>query len=146
MPTPTPTLQLGKNYRLKVGDGAGTEVFNLIGGEQKLMFSSSPDAIDASSKDDGNYKTELFGQQKVSITVSGKAKIPDVGLSRLDTLAKTGAAGNMKVVNLTGTATDVFVCSLSVGNRQVDFDDQQSVTYSYSLSLAAAPSVDSLFG
>ncbi|WP_375290915.1 phage tail tube protein [Qipengyuania sp.] len=139
-------LKLGQNYRLLVTDPATPGEFLTIGGEQRLSRTDSPNAIDGASKDDGNYQVELYGQQKVSITVSGKVKLPDAGLKALDGLAKV--AGSSDVVKIVDTTddTDVFVCEMSVGQRQVDFDNQQVATYSFNLSIAAAPTTDALFG
>jgi predicted secreted protein len=139
-------MELGKNYRLKVEDPETPDSYITVGGEQRLSFSSSPDTIDASSKDDGNYKVEFYGQQKIALTVAGKVKLPDAGLSALDAAAKGSATISVKIVNTKGAGSDVFECVMNVGNRQVDFDDQQAANYSFSLSLAAAPTTDSLFG
>lgn len=146
MPTPTPVLQLGKDTRLKIGDGQATEAFLVLGGEAKLSVSRSPDTIDASSKDDGNYKVEMFGQMKVSMTVSGKVKLPDAGLARADAVAKSGGTTNVKVVDSKGVPTDRWVCLMSIGNLQIDYDDQQAASYSFTLSAAAAPTTDNLLG
>lgn len=137
------TIQLGKDYRLKVEDPDTDDTFLTVGGEGKLSFSATPDSIDAASKDDGNYKIEFYGQQKIAITLSGKVKLPDDGLAALDGASKTNAAINVKI---TKGVTDVFVGSMTVGNRQVDFDNAQAANYSFSLGLAAAPTTDAIFG
>lgn len=137
------TLQLGKDVRLTVEDPGAPNTYIPVGGEGRLSFQASPDTIDGASKDDGNYKVEYYGQQKISITLSGKTKLPDDGLAALDEASKTNAGINVKIVK---GATVLFHGDMTVGNRQADWDNAQAATYSFSLGLAAAPTVDSLFG
>ncbi len=83
------TIKLGKNYRLKVGDGATTEAFAQVGGEGTLSFKGSSDKIDTSSKDDGNYKSSAYGQTEVMISLSGVLKLPDAGLATTTKIARS---------------------------------------------------------
>lgn len=137
------TLQLGKDVRLTVEDPDNAGQYISVGGEGRLSFQASPDTIDGASKDDGNYKVEYFGQQKISITLAGKVKLPDDGLAALDDASRTNAAISVKIVK---GVTVLFHGDMTVGNRQADWDNAQAASYSFSLGLAAAPTVDALFG
>ena len=140
------TTKLGKNYRLQVGNGQATETFVSIAGEQSLSFSTSPDKIDGSSKDDGDYKVEFYGQQSISLQVSGKVKLPDTGLGLLDTARKTlGSAIDIQIVDTLNANAVKWAASMSVGAFKWDGNDKDAVTYSFDLAVAAAPTVDSFF-
>jgi hypothetical protein len=140
-------LKLGKNQRLQVGDGASPETFALINGEQAISFDTTPDSIDGSSKDDGDYKIELYGQQAIKLSVNGVAKLPDPGLVRLDTARKTtGGKINIQIVDTLNANTVIFSAPMSVGAFKAGFDQKGAATYSFDLGLAGPPTVDALFG
>ncbi|NOW44103.1 putative secreted protein [Novosphingobium sp. SG751A] len=134
--------QLGKDYRVKISDGAGTPAFLTIAGEQKVSRKSSSDAIDTSSKDDGAYKTGTYGQKTISLSVNGITKIPDPGYTRLYAVQKL-ALPEVEV-QLVNTITDevVFQAVMGVGNFADDYDQKTGATWSPDLTLAAAPTID----
>src|SRR5579871_4551770 len=137
-------VKLGKNYRLKVGDGSSSEVFSPVGGEGTLSFKGSSDTIDKSSKDDGNYKSSAFGQMSGTISLGGVLKLPDTGLAALDAAAKAGTPIDIQVVD-TLTTTTKFAASVWVGNRNIDLNNNEAVKYSFDLALNGAPSIDTFF-
>ena len=139
----TTTIKLGKDYRLKVGDGSSTEVFNIVGGEGTLSFKGASDKIDTSSKDDGQYKSMAFGQTEISLDLSGILKLPDTGLAALDTAFKSGVPIDIQIVYQ--STTTKFSGSVYVGNRSVDLTNNQAAKYSFTLALNGAPTLDSLF-
>ena len=141
-------LQIGKNYRLQVGTGSGQSTFVNIGGEGTLTYSTTPDKIDAASKDDGDYKVEVYGQMSGAISVQGIVKLPDIGIAALETARKTaGTTIPVEIVNTTtGTPVPVFTCVMAVGNFKFDGQSKSAASYSFDLSYAAAPTIDSLFG
>ena len=142
----TPALKLGKNYRLQVGDGAGTEVFTSILGEQSLIMKTNPDQIPADSKDDGDYKARYYGQQEVTISVSGVTKIPDVALSRLDTQRKVlGSTVNIQIVDTAASNAVKWLGSVSVGSFTANFENKSAVSYQFELAANAAPTTDTLY-
>ena len=136
------TVKLGKDFRLKVSDGGGTPAFVTIGGEGTLSFNGSSDKIDISSKDDGQTKSVAFGQSEYSIDLAGVLSLPDIGIGFLDTAAKAGVPIDIKI--MVG-ATAKYAASVYVGNRKIDFSNNQAVKYSFTLSSNGAPSTDSLF-
>ena len=136
----------GKNYRLQVGDGGTTEVFANINGEQSLSIKTSPDQLAAESKDDGDYKVKFYGQQEVSILVSGVTKLPDTVLGYLDAKRKTlGSYINIQIVDVAASNAVKFAAPVTVGAFTWTADDKGVVPYSFELSLAGAPTVDTLF-
>ena len=143
---PASTIQLGKNIRAQVGVGA-TPTYTNVNGEQSIAFKTSPDKIDASSKDDGDYKISFYGQMDIAITITGKAKLPDTALAAVETARKTlGGTVPVQLVDTSSANAVKFAAVCSVGAFQVDYSDKDAVSYSIELSLAAAPTTDSLFG
>jgi hypothetical protein len=53
--------KLGNDYRLFIGDGAGTEVFTEIKGQQNLSITRNGATIDTSTKDNAPYGTQAPG-------------------------------------------------------------------------------------
>lgn len=139
------TIKLGKNYRLKVSNMAGTPVFSQVGGEGTLSFKGSSDQIDISSKDDGYVKSKAMGQADMSISAGGVCNTPDAGLTNLDTAFKAGTPVDIQIVNTLGTPTNVFVGSVFVGNKSVELGNNQAARWSFDLSLNGAPTTDDLF-
>lgn len=136
------TYQLGKNFRLKISDGAATPAWLSIAGEQKVSRKSSSDSIDISSKDDGAYKASTFGQKTVTLSVNGVTKIPDAGYTRLYAVQKLSPpTTDFQIVN-TITNEIVFQGSMSVGNFSDEYDQKSGVTWSTDLTLSAAPTID----
>jgi hypothetical protein len=144
----TSIVKLGKTYRLKVGDGTpDTELFNKIAGEQTLSKKGSSETIDTSSKDDGNTKSQQYGQRTITISAAGEVKLPDAGLARLAAVAEmTPPNCNIEIVDTsTGTDVTVYAANVSVGNDNVQMDNGKAATYSFDLTLTAAPTTNTLF-
>ncbi len=132
----------GKDYRLKIKTGAAT--FILIGGEQQLTRKGSSREIDTSSKDDGLYETSGQGQKKITLSVSGKVKLPDEGLEAVYEAQKSAVPeGEFQIVHvLTGAV--VFQAPMSIGNWSDSFNNNEAVPYSFDLNLTAAPTIDDI--
>lgn len=136
------THQLGKDFRLKISDGASTPAFLSIAGEQKVGRKASSDKIDTGSKDDGSYRTGTFGQKTIDISVNGITKIPDPGYTRLYAVQKLAVPEvEVQIVN-TITNEVVFQGVMGVGNFSDEYDQKSGVTWSADLTLAAAPTID----
>jgi predicted secreted protein len=112
-------VKLGKNYRLKVGDGTATETFAQIAGEQQLSLKGSSETIDTSSKDDGAIKSQTYGQRTVTISLSGVVKLPDTGLARLHSVANTSPPNaNIEIVDISsGTPETVYAANVGSATR-----------------------------
>ncbi|HWU03171.1 MAG TPA: phage tail tube protein [Novosphingobium sp.] len=138
----TATAQQGKDFRIKVSDGAATPAFLIIAGEQKTSRKGSSDSIDTTSKDDGTYKTSGFGQKSITASINGVTKLPDAGYSRLYAVQKMAVpvAEFQFVSTLTGEV--FFQAMMSVGNFSDDYDQKNGASWSFDLTLAAAPTID----
>jgi predicted secreted protein len=148
MTNPVSIVKLGKTYRLKVGDGTtDTEAFNKIAGEQTLSKKGSSETIDTASKDDGNVKSQQYGQRTVTISAAGEVKLPDAGLARLAAVAEmTPPNCNIEIVDTsTGADVVVFAANVSVGNDSIQLDNGKAATYSFDLTLTGPATTNTLF-
>lgn len=65
---------VGRQLRIKLGDGTSTETFTVIAGAREDSFSCETGEIDITDKDDGVYRTLLEGGiQTLSLSISGVA-------------------------------------------------------------------------
>lgn len=135
--------EYGKDWRIKIGDGATpTEGFDLLGGEGSWDFKRASDQIDLSSKDDGAYKAQGWGQQSITITVNGKLKLPDDGLERAFDVSKSSPPEvNIQLVK---GAIVKFKGKIGIGNFSATGDQAGPVTYSFDMSAVQAPDIDDL--
>lgn len=138
------THKLGKDFRINVSaTSAGT--FVPVAGEMSLSVKASSDKIDTSSKDDGVYKTQTFGQKDITISVSGTLKLPDPGFALCFTTQKASPPEFfVEIVNTVATPIIVFKSAMAIGNFSLDYADKGNATYSFDLSLADVPSVDDM--
>jgi predicted secreted protein len=136
-------VEYGKEWRIKIGDGAsGTEGFDIIGGEGSFEWSRSSDEIDLSSKDDGVYKSSSYGQQAITFSISGKVKLPDDGLERAADVAKTSPPEvNIQVVK---GAVKKFAGRVGIGNFSTSFPTDGPATYTFNMKNVGAPTIDNL--
>lgn len=135
-------IEFGKNWRLKIGDGAGAEVFSVISGEGSLDWTRQSKEIDTASKDTGQYGTMGYGRQTVSFKVSGKLTLPDTGLERVADIAKS-ATPEVHVQVVKGAITK-FEGLVSIGNFSCTFPDDEVATYSFDMKVADVPTTDDL--
>lgn len=135
---------LGKDVILKVGDGAGSEVFTALGGEGELSWSRSSDEIDLTTKDDDTYKNSSYGLQSISIGVSGKVKLPDTALERVDTVAKSGTPNVNVQIYRRDTSVVIFAGAVAVGNFSCEFPSGGAATYSFAMKNVGAPTTDDI--
>lgn len=135
--------ELGKDWRIHVGDGAiPTEAFVVMGGEGSFEFTRASQEIDLSTKDDGEYALGDFGTQKITIAVSGKLKLPDASIQRIFTVSKsTSKRTKMKIRK--GT-TDKFLGEVAIGNFSMSAPTEGAVTYSFTATASAVPTVDDI--
>ncbi len=132
--------EYGKDWRIKIGDGAATEAFDFLGGEGSWDFKRSSDSIDLSSKDDGAYKAQGWGQQAITISVTGNVKLPDDGLERVVDQSKASPPElNIQIVK---GAIVKFHGRVGIGNVSMTGGKDGPVTYSLDFSAVAAPTVD----
>lgn len=136
-------FELGKDWRFYVGNGSTpTEVFTAIGGEGSFEMSRASDEIDLSTKDDGTYKFNTFGLQAVSFNVSGKLKLPDTALQRIDTIAKSG--NPVLNIQIKKGSTIKFHGQVGIGNFSATFNNGDVATYSFNAVMTDTPTVDNI--
>ncbi|RIK91773.1 MAG: hypothetical protein DCC73_15030 [Proteobacteria bacterium] len=139
--------KLGNNYRLYVGDGATpTEAFAELAGQRDLTPDGSSSEVDISDKNSAPYGLKAPGNFDRKINVTGVLDLPDAnGFTRVETLFKTQAPGNFQIRKSPFAAGDkVFEASCYVLNLSTAMPKDGEVTYSFTLTLAAAPSTDTL--
>lgn len=137
--------EYGKDWRIQIGDGnddPGPEVFTNIGGEISFDWQRTSEEIDESTKDDGMYGATSFGQQKVTFQVTGNVKLPDAGLERASTVAKT-APPEVTVKVMKGAIVK-FEGLVAIGNFSTTHNKSGPVTYSFTMANKGAPTTDDL--
>lgn len=135
--------EYGKDWRIMIGDGVeGTEGFDPLGGEGSFDFKRASDQIDLSSKDDAAYKAQGWGQQSVTISVTGNVKLPDPGLERCSDIAKASPPElNIKIMK---GAVVKFHGRVGLGNFGYSAAKDGPVSYSLDFTAVAAPTVDDM--
>jgi predicted secreted protein len=133
----------GKDIRAKFRTAAGPpEVFTAIGGETGISWNRSSTEIDLSDKDSGAYGSTSYGQQKVTIKVSGNVKLPDIGLeAAFDTSKSQPPEGVLQIVR--GSIV-LFESAVGLGNFSIDGNKDGAATYSFDASNIGTPTVDDL--
>lgn len=63
----------GRSFLLKMGDGAGSEVFTTIAGSRSLGFSSSRESVNVTTKDSAGVRQLLAaaGESSVQVSIDG---------------------------------------------------------------------------
>jgi predicted secreted protein len=129
----------GADWRIEV-KGTGAEEFHPIGGEISFDWSRSSNEIDESTKDDGQYGSTSYGQQKISIRANGNVKLPDPGLSRIAAVSKTSPPET--VVRIVKGEIVKFEGPVAVGNFSTTHPKDGPVTYTFDMANKGAPTVD----
>ena len=138
----TANHQYGRDYRVKIDDGTGAMI--MIAGETSWSKKSSSDKIDFSTKDDGSYKAQGYGQRELTISVSGKVKLPDAGISRVQAVEGSSPPEvRMQIVKTAGSVV-IFDGLVGIGNFSVEAPSNGAIPYSFDATAAAAPTVNSL--
>ena len=140
----TATHRLGKDFRLQVAAIGASPTYTTIAGEMSVSVKASSDKIDTSSKDDGMYKTQTYGQKDITMAVQGTLKLPDTGFGLVYTTQKNDPPELLGQIMHVPSMTVVFACQLGIGNMSTDFTDKGAATYSFDLSLAGVPTIDDL--
>jgi TP901-1 family phage major tail protein len=82
----------GKEMLLKVGNGAGTEVFTVIGGIRSKSMTLNAEAIDITNQDSDEWREILDGAGIKSLSLSGSGIFTDdavIDQIRTDMVANT---------------------------------------------------------
>ena len=136
----TPVNEYGEDVRVEIDDGTGT--FIPIAGETGYDFKRSGSDIDDSDKDGGAYGSGSFGQQKLTLSMTGNVKLPDPGFTRAFAVSKmrpphTGVKlMKGEVVKYQG------VCA--IGPISTTGKNNATVDYSFDATNRGQPAVDAL--
>lgn len=141
--------QLGHNFQVARGDAASPEVFTLIAGQTGLDRSAAQELIDQSSKTTGQYAVQAAGRKSLSIQVSGIRELPDASGLEAVYAQWSGAtqqtAALFRIVDVSASPDAVvFEGSMYVSEFSQSDPDQDNSTYSFTLTLALAPTTDDL--
>jgi hypothetical protein len=132
----------GLDWRIHIGNNAEPEVFVPIGGEISFDWKRTSEEIDESTKDDGLYGATSYGQQKITFSINGNVKLPDVGLERAADVSKTAPPeANIKVMK---GATVKYAGKVAIGNFSTSHPKNGPVTYSFDMANKGAPTTDDL--
>jgi predicted secreted protein len=135
--------EYGKDWRVCIGDGVPeTEAFVALGGETGFSFRRSSEEVDLSDKDSGAYGSTGYGQQKITINVSGNLKLPDASFTKLSAASK--ASPPEINVQIKKGIIIKFHGKVGIGNFSSEHPRNGAVTYSVDLSNIGAPIVDDL--
>jgi predicted secreted protein len=141
--------KLGNDYRLWI-ESATPGTFNEIKGQTSLKISRQTGQIDTSTKDDYPYGTQAPGLKTLTIDCELYPNLPDAnGFSRLETQANASTTTAVKFQIRKGGssgagADSVFEASMYIGNFDTDFGKNDVVKCTCQLTLASAPTTDSL--
>lgn len=128
----------GADWRIEV-KGTGDD-YDPIGGEISFDWSRSSNEIDESTKDDGQYGSTSYGQQKISFRVNGNVKLPDPGLSAISAVSK--ASPPETIIRVTKGSIVKYEGAVAVGNFSSTHPKDGPVTYSFDMANKGAPTVD----
>ena len=140
---------IGNNFYLWI-ESSTPGTYNLLKGQGDLKISRSSSSIDLSSKDNFPYALSAPGLRTLTMTCDIKPDLPDAnGYTRLETLcaASPQAPFNVQVRKggLTGASGDVvFAASMYGTLTGSNFDQNAPVSVSLELTLASAPTTDTL--
>lgn len=134
--------EYGKDWSIFFGSGGASETFAPLGGEGSFDWKTATDKIDMSSKGDGQLKAQGFGQSTYDFTVSGKLKVPDVGMSEL--YAASQAQPPVIDFQIKKGAIVKYQGQVGVGNLSVTAGNGDAVTFSADMSATTVPTVNNL--
>jgi hypothetical protein len=132
----------GRETRLYISDGSQVPNWLPIAGETTNSPKRTSTELDTSSKDDGIYGSTDYGQQKITVSVSGNVKLPDPGLERVDDVSKLSPP--VEMVRIMRGAVVRFEGLMAIGNFSCDFPNAGTATYSFDLANKGAPTVDNM--
>ncbi|MBB5684292.1 phage tail tube protein [Sphingobium boeckii] len=140
--------KLGNDYRLWIDSSTPGTPAQILG-QTTLKISRQAGQIDTATKDDFPYGTQAPGLKSLTIDAEIYPNLPDAsGYTRLETVG-AGSAPVLFQIRKGGSAgvapaDVVFAASMYVGNLDTDFSKNDVVKCTFQLTLAAAPTIDTL--
>jgi len=140
--------KLGNDYRLWI-ESAVAGTYNEIKGQQNLKVNRKAGSIDTSCKDDFPYGTEAPGLRSISIDFELYPNLPDAsGYTRFESMFQAGTATKFQIRKGGSTgatpADVVFEALMNIASNDSDFGKNDVVKAAGQLTLAAAPTIDTL--
>jgi hypothetical protein len=141
--------KLSNEYRLWI-DGATPGTYAEIKGQQELKINRQAGNIDTSTKEDFPYGTSAPGARALTIDVGLLPNLPDaLGYTRMETVSQAVPQAPVKFQIRKGgsagaTGDVVFEALMNIGNFDTDFPQNGVVKTTSQLTLAAAPTIDTL--
>lgn len=140
--------KLGNDYRLWI-ETAVADTFAELKGQTTTKINRQAGQVDTSTKSDWPYGTSQPGRRVLSIDFELLPDLPDAAFTRMETLSQAVPQAPVKFQIRKGGATGdtddvVFEALMNIGNLDTDFPDNAPVKANGQLTLASAPTVDTL--
>lgn len=126
---------LGRQFLLKVGDGATPEVFTTLPDQQTTTATRNGQIVDVTTKDSDAERTLLAdgGIKNTVFTVSGIADSSDTQLTLINTQYDAQSINNYQIVWPGSSTTTTFEGGFQISSFETTADTDTSVTYSITL-------------
>lgn len=122
---------------LKIGDGAGSEVFTELAGQKSTQINLTSSPVDTSNKTTGGWGRTLPGLNNGTVSCSGTAEWPDTaGITRLETAFLARGTVNCELIK--NEAGDKWSGAFAITSFDVSGEDNGPTTYSITLQNAGA--------
>jgi TP901-1 family phage major tail protein len=91
--------QKGSEFLLKIGDGAGPEVFTAIGGFRSNSFKINNETVDITNKDSAGVRTLMAGGGITSFSASGSGVfMDDTAFATAEAAARGNTQDNWQII------------------------------------------------
>jgi TP901-1 family phage major tail protein len=135
--------RLGNDVRMFVNTTGVT--FVQLKAQGGLTISRSTDKIETSTKDTGAYKTNIPGQQDLTLKQEGKLDLPDPALEAIFAASKSRASIKIQIRDGDFSATkNQFECIMAVGNFNRGESLNDAASFDFELYASEAPTIDLL--
>lgn len=131
---------LGRQFLLKVGDGATPEVFTTLPDQQTTTMTRNGQIVDVTTKDSDAERALLAdgGIKNSVITVSGVADSSDTQLALLNTQYDAQSLNNYQIVWPGSSTTLTYEGAFQISSYETTADTDTTVTYSITLESSGA--------
>jgi TP901-1 family phage major tail protein len=129
----------GKNFLLKMSDGAGTPAYAVIGGTRQVQYTIDAESIDVSSQDAPNWKELLSGsgQGGLKVSASGVSILNDAQEVAVRAVMLAGTVRSWKIVDTDDAVT--LTCDFKVNSFEMSGEYKDAMQWSISLESSGTP-------
>lgn len=137
--------KLGNDYRLFLRAADGT-TFSQPAGQGNLTRNGGKNFTSSATKDTEGYDTQTPGLKTLTLSQAMTPSLPDpTGYTRMETLDKSNAVEMYQIRKKPFANSDVvFEALMYTGLDNQEFNQGENVKVGVTLTLAEAPTVDSL--